>query len=174
MGGAAFGALFREHEAAGRFLEEAGGLTNAVTFIVVGAVILVPLLDAVDPAMVGYALISLTAVRMVPVALSLVSAHARRPTVAFLGWFGPRGLASLVFVIIVLDSEGLPHSEIIGSTALATIVLSVITHGASAVPLVNRYADWYHTHETKPAMESVHTPGPRWRSEPWNTDGESS
>ena len=174
VGGAAFGALFREHVAVGRFLEEAGGLTNAVTFIVVGAVLLVPLLDAVDPAMVAYALISLTVVRMVPVAISLAGTHARRPTTAFLGWFGPRGLASLVFVVIVLDSEGLPHSEVIVSTALATIVLSVIAHGASAIPLVNRYADWYHAHETKPTMESVHTPGPRWRAQPWTTHGGSS
>lgn len=168
-GGVAFGALFRDHEDAGRFLEEAGGLTNAVTFIVVGAVLLVPLLDAVDPAMVIYALISLTAVRMVPVALSLVGTHARRPTVAFLGWFGPRGLASLVFVVIVLDSEGMPHSDVIVSTALATIVLSVIAHGASAVPLVNRYTRWYQAHETKPTMEAVHTPGPRWRSQPFSS-----
>lgn len=169
VGGVAFGALFREHENAGRFLEEAGGLTNAVTFVVVGAVLLVPLLDAVDPAMVAYALVSLTAVRMVPVALSLVGTNARRPTVAFLGWFGPRGLASLVFVVIVLDSEGLPHTDVIVSTALATVVLSVIAHGASAVPLVNRYAQWYQAHATKPTMESVHTPGPRWRSQPFST-----
>lgn len=169
VAGVAFGSRFREHEAVGQFLEEAGGLTNAVTFIVVGAVLIVPLLDAVDPEMVVYALISLTAVRIVPVALSLVGTHAQAPTVAFLGWFGPRGLASLVFVVIVLDSEGLPHADVIVSTALATIVMSVIAHGASAVPLVNRYAEWYQARETKPAMESVDTPGPRWRSQPFST-----
>jgi NhaP-type Na+/H+ or K+/H+ antiporter len=174
VGGVAFGALFREHEDAGRFLEEAGGLTNAVTFIAVGAVLLVPLLDAVDPAMFIYALASLTVVRMVPVALSLLGSHARLPTVAFIGWFGPRGLASLVFIVIVLDSEGLPHADIIVSTALATVMMSVIAHGASAVPLVNRYTHWYQEHEPKPTMESVHTPGPRWRSQPWTTHGGSS
>jgi sodium/hydrogen antiporter len=129
VGGVAFGALFREHEAA---------------------------------------------VRMVPVALSLLGSHARLPTVAFIGWFGPRGLASLVFIVIVLDSEGLPHADIIVSTALATVMMSVIAHGASAVPLVNRYTHWYQEHEPKPTMESVHTPGPRWRSQPWTTHGGSS
>ncbi|MEO8107218.1 MAG: cation:proton antiporter [Actinomycetes bacterium] len=174
VGGIVFGALFREHEEEGRFLEEAGGLTNAVTFIVVGAALLGPLVDALDPVVLLYAILSLTVVRMVPVALSLLGTNAKRPTVAFLGWFGPRGLASLVFVVLVLDSEGLPHADLIVTTALATVVLSVIAHGISAVPLVNRYAAWYHAHVTKPAMESVHTTGPRWRSQPFTTSRSSA
>ena len=168
VGGIVFGALFREHEEEGRFLEEAGGLTNAITFTIVGAALLGPLVDAFDPAVMVYAILSLTVVRMLPVALSLLGTKARRPTIAFLGWFGPRGLASLVFVVLVLDSEGMPHADLIVTSALATVVLSVIAHGFSAVPLVNRYAAWYHAHETKPEMESVDTAGPRWRSQPFD------
>jgi NhaP-type Na+/H+ or K+/H+ antiporter len=86
--------------------------------------------------------------------------------VSFIGWFGPRGLASLVFVVIVQDSGALQHSELIVSTAVATVVLSVFAHGMTAIPLVNRYATWYHAHEKKPEMESEHVHLPRWRGQP--------
>ena len=165
VGGLVFGTLFSEHEQVGRFLEEAGSLTNAATFVVLGAVLVIPSLDSVDPAIVVYAALSLTVVRMIPVAIALVGSHARPPTVSFIGWFGPRGLASLVFVVIVQDSGALPHSELIVSTAVATVVLSVFAHGMTAIPLVNRYATWYHAHEKKPEMESANVHLPRWRGQ---------
>jgi NhaP-type Na+/H+ or K+/H+ antiporter len=166
VGGLIFGSLVSEHEQVERFLEEAGGLTNAATFVVLGAVLVIPSLDSVDPAIVVYAALSLTAVRMIPVTLALIGMNARRPTVSFLGWFGPRGLASLVFVVIVQDSGALAHSELIVSTAVATVVLSVFAHGMTAIPLVNRYATWYHAHEEKPEMESEHVHLSRWRGQP--------
>ncbi len=98
VGGAVFGWLRRE--AGGEvtlFLEETGGLLGAVTFVLFGAVMLVPVLDDLTAQVILYALLSLTLVRMVPVALAMLRSGARRPTVAFLGWFGPRGLASIVF-----------------------------------------------------------------------------
>ena len=166
VGGLVFGRLFREHEEAGRLLEEAGGVTNAVTFIVLGAVLVFPLLDEVDLKIVMYALLSLTVIRMVPVALAMTGTGARVPTIAFIGWFGPRGLASLVFVVIVLDSGGLPHDDLIIAAALATVLLSVVAHGVTAIPLVARYAAWYHAGETEPGMEHVHVHEPRWRGQP--------
>ena len=60
-----------------------------------------------------YAVLSLTVARMVPVALAFVGLRARRPTVAFVGWFGPRGLASIVFAIIVLEGAALPHVDLV-------------------------------------------------------------
>jgi NhaP-type Na+/H+ or K+/H+ antiporter len=165
VGGLVFGTLYREHEEAGRLLEEAGSVTNAVTFIVLGAVLVFPTLDELNLEIVVYAVLSLTVIRMVPVALAMVGTNARLPTLAFLGWFGPRGLASLVFVVIVLDSGGLPHVELIVSAALATVLVSVVAHGVSAIPLVARYVGWYQSHETKPEMESVHVHLPRWRGQ---------
>jgi NhaP-type Na+/H+ or K+/H+ antiporter len=128
-------------------------------------VLVFPTLDEVNLEIVLYAVLSLTVIRMVPVALALVGTQARVPTLAFLGWFGPRGLASLVFVVIVLDSGGLPHVDLIVSAALATVLMSVVAHGVTAIPLVARYASWYQAHETKPEMESVHVHLPRWRGQ---------
>ena len=85
----------------------------------------------------------------------------------FIGWFGPRGLASLVFVVIVLDSGGLPHDDLIIAAALATVLLSVVAHGVTAIPLVRRATPPGTTHgETEPGMEHVHVHEPRWRGQP--------
>ena len=87
-----------------------------------------------------YAIVSLTVIRMVPVAIALAGTHLRLATVAFMGWFGPRGLASVVFTLIAL--EELDHSGggvLLLQTATWTILLSVLLHGVSASPL----AAWY-------------------------------
>ncbi len=112
-----------------------------------------------------YGLLSLTAARMVPVAIALVGTRARRPTVAFLGWFGPRGLAPIVFGVIVLDEAKLPDISTITAVVVFTVVLSVHAHGVSARPLSARYASWFHSHpiDERPRMEDTHTPPQRWR-----------
>ena len=108
VGGAVFGGVRREVGGeVTRFLEQAGGLLGAVTFILFGAVMLVPMLDDLTAAVVVYALLSLTVVRMVPVGLAMLGSGARRPTVLFLGWFGPRGLASIVFAVILVEEADL-------------------------------------------------------------------
>ena len=165
VAGAVFGVLFHEHEQIGRLLEEVGALSNAATFIVLGAVLVFPTIEEVSWSVVLYAVASLTVVRMAPVALAMLGTGARPPTVAFVGWFGPRGLASLVFVVSVIDTQGLPHGDLIVSAALATVLWSVLAHGVSAVPLVNRYAGWYAAHPTKPEMESVEVHLPPWRGQ---------
>src|SRR4029079_7453202 len=80
-------------------LEGAGGVFDPLTFFVFGAVVLGPVLNELDWRSIVYAVASLTVIRMVPVALALGGSGARRPTVGFVGWFGPRGLASIVFVV---------------------------------------------------------------------------
>ena len=137
-----------------------------MTFIVFGAIILGPLLDNITWPVVLYAVISLTAVRMVPVALAMLGSGARRPTVAFLGWFGPRGLASIVFGVILLDEANLPHENTLLLTTVVTIALSVYAHGVTARPLTLRYVRWYESHarEERPAMESVPVADQRWRT----------
>jgi sodium/hydrogen antiporter len=84
--------------------------------------------------------------------------------VAFLGWFGPRGLASLVFGVIVVSEADLDHSSVIIQTVVVTIALSVIAHGLSAVPGARRYARWSRTHpERADLMENAAVPRQRWR-----------
>ena len=82
-----------------------------------------------------YALLSLTVVRMIPVFLALTGTGLKNTEKLFVSWFGPRGLASIVFGVIVVN-EHLPHGSLIANTVVATIVLSVIFHGLSANPLV--------------------------------------
>jgi NhaP-type Na+/H+ or K+/H+ antiporter len=157
-GGFLFGTLRRD--AGGEvsyLLDEGGELFNAVTFIVFGAVILGPLVDEITWQVVLYAVLSLTVVRMLPVALAMLATGARRPTVAFLGWFGPRGLASIVFAVILLDDTELPHLHTLLLAITVTIALSVYAHGLTARPLTERYARWWGSHprDALPAMESV-------------------
>jgi NhaP-type Na+/H+ or K+/H+ antiporter len=137
------------------FIEEAGALLDGVTFLVFGAVLLGPTLEDLSWQVVLYAALSLTIVRMLPVAISLWGTGARAPTVAFMGWFGPRGLASIVFAVIVEDTHQ-AHSPTILTATYLTVGLSVLLHGVSAAPLVTRYARWYAaTGEGRaPAMES--------------------
>ena len=85
----------------------------------------------------SYAVLSLTIVRMGPVALSLVRTHLRRDTVALIGWFGPRGLASVVFLLVAFDEMGPEHPASITLFAIVTwtVIVSVFLHGISARPL---------------------------------------
>ena len=124
------------------FTEQAGGLLGAATFLVFGAVLLGPELDHLTWQIVLYAILSLTIVRMAPVAISLIGSGLRGPTVAFVGWFGPRGLASIVFAVIVEDAHW-PHTGVILTATYLTVGISVMAHGFSAVPLVKRYARWF-------------------------------
>jgi NhaP-type Na+/H+ or K+/H+ antiporter len=88
-----------------------------------------------------YAVISLTLVRMLPVALSLAGTRLSASSVAFIGWFGPRGLASIVLLLIAMDeAPGIPGLSTIALVVATTILLSVFAHGISANPVIGRYA----------------------------------
>jgi NhaP-type Na+/H+ or K+/H+ antiporter len=165
VGGLFFGAILEQLEAEVSYLlEEAGVITSALTFIVFGAVLLEPALHDVTWEVGAYAVLSLTVVRMLPVAISLLGTGARRPTVGFLGWFGPRGLASIVFAILVLEEGGLPHDHLILVTVMITIGLSVLAHGISAAPLSRRFADWFEANPLPAsAVEAAPARDVRWR-----------
>ena len=168
VGGAVFGGLRRE--VGGEvtlFLEEMGGLLGAITFVLFGAVMLVPLLDDLTAEVVLYALLSLTLVRMVPVAVAMLGSGARPPTVAFLGWFGPRGLASIVFAVILVEDADLTNETVLVNTIFLTIGLSVLLHGLTATPLAGRYATWFaaHPRDAAPTFESA--PAPEQRPHRW-------
>ena len=136
-----------------------------MTFIVFGAVLLGPVLGDVTWSVALYAVLSLTVVRLIPVAISLIGTDARKPSVAFLGWFGPRGLASIVFAVLVLEEGGLPHDGLILTTTYLTIGLSVLAHGLTAAPLANRYAAWYESHpeDARPDLEGSEVQDVPWR-----------
>jgi sodium/hydrogen antiporter len=166
VGGIVYGAL---HPTTGgessHLIEELGELTNAITFLIFGAVFVGPMLSNLTWSAGLYAVLSLTVVRMVPVAIALVGTRPRLQTTAYVGWFGPRGLASIVFIVITLEGTTLIHSGVIVSAVVATITLSVYAHGVTARPLTDRYARWYqgHPRDELPPMESVHVSHQRWR-----------
>ena len=158
LAGAIFGSLVgHESEEASGLNEELGGLLGGITFLIFGAVLLGPALKHVTWQTMLYAVLALTLARMLPVAIAMIGSGATWRTVGFLGWFGPRGLASIVFAVIVVQEAKLPGAEIILTTAYVTIGLSVFAHGVTAVPLASRYASWYEAHpqHRRPAMESV-------------------
>jgi NhaP-type Na+/H+ or K+/H+ antiporter len=121
------------------FMETEGQLLMLITFLVFGAALLPEGLAHVEVTHVVYAVLSLTLIRMVPIALSLLGSGVRRPTYLFLGWFGPRGLASILFVLLILEEADIPHRAEILSVTVITVALSVILHGVSAAPFANAY-----------------------------------
>jgi NhaP-type Na+/H+ or K+/H+ antiporter len=164
VGGVLYGRVVRSDAGSAAFSEEIGGVLNGVTLIVFGAAVLGSQWSHIGLAEVGYAVLSLTVVRMVPVAIAMLGSHARPPTVLFLGWFGPRGLASIVFGVVVVEASGLPHTSELVTALTVTIAMSVVAHGVTAAPLARRYAAW-HARSAAP-MESAPAPAQRWRFSP--------
>jgi len=167
VGGLVFGGIRRRRGGeVGYLMEQLGALLGAATFVVFGGAFLGPAIADAGWAVAGYALLSLTFVRMVPVAIAMIGTDARPRTVAFLGWFGPRGLASIVFAVLVVEAEGeLPHEQLLLTTVFLTIGLSVLAHGVTAAPLGRRYARWFAEHPATPRLrvEAGQASDVRWR-----------
>ncbi len=105
-----------------------------MTWMLFGAMVIGPALKLFSWDVVIYALLSLTVIRMLPIFLSLAGSGESVSSRLFLGWFGPRGLASIVFAIIVIN-EGVPNAELMTLVVTCTVFLSLIAHGISANPL---------------------------------------
>lgn len=136
VGGLLFGGLEKQHKFKLLLAAEGTGDTFAlITWVVFGAAVVGQSLGSLSWQVVIYALLSLTIVRMLPVFLALSGMNLRTDEKLFMGWFGPRGLASIVFGVIVLN-EHLSGGGTISITVVCTILLSVIAHGLSANPLV--------------------------------------
>ena len=115
-------------------------MLNLSVFFLFGLVA-VRSLPQFTPAFVLYAILSLTVVRMIPVAISLFGARLGPATVIFLGWFGPRGLASIVLGLVYLHQEAnLTGEATIQLAMTATVLLSILAHGLSATPGIEIYA----------------------------------
>lgn len=153
IAGLAFGtAATEECESAADFSEDEGQLLALLTFLFFGATLVEPAFERLDATIVVYGLLSLTVIRMVPVAISLIGIGLRVPTLAFLGWFGPRGLASILFGLSLLEKAELPGEETIIATVTFTVVASVVLHGLSSVPLAKRYGRWFDEMAAKGAV----------------------
>ena len=90
-------------------------------------------------AEVIYAVASLTVIRMIPVALCLTGTRLDWRSVAFIGWFGPRGIASVLYLLMVVGAIGVAGNERVLSVIVLTIMISVVAHCVSAVPLSKLY-----------------------------------
>ena len=120
------------------FAETEGQLLTLAVFLLFGAVMVGPAFAALSWQVALYALLSLTLVRLVPVALSLLGAGLSAGTVLFLGWFGPRGIASIIYGLLLLE-PALTQGETLFHVTVLTVLLSTFLHGLSAVPLANLY-----------------------------------
>jgi NhaP-type Na+/H+ or K+/H+ antiporter len=132
------GAWIQEHA---DLSEALGALLATIGFFAFGVLFVGPNLSHLWWAPIGYAIVSLTVIRLLPVGLALVGSGLRRPSVAYLGWFGPRGLASIVFMLLAIDDGARTDAFVLAVTA--TVLLSVYLHGATAVGGSDRYARWF-------------------------------
>jgi len=156
VGGLAFGtAAGRPGQSLVPFVEETGALASLLVWLAFGAIAVVPAMSALTWPKGLYAALSLTVVRMVPVAVALTGAGLSRATVALVAWFGPRGLASVVFALLALEELGRAAEGAV-SVITVTVLISVVVHGATADPLAAGYARRL-PHPAEPGSEH---PGP--------------
>jgi len=139
IGGLAYGATSgKGGERLVPYVEETGALVSLLVWLAFGAIAVVPAFEGLTWQRVLYAALSLTVIRMVPVALALAGRRLGRAAVAFVGWFGPRGLASVVFALLALEDLGQTAGPAVSVIAF-TVLLSVVAHGLTANPLAQRY-----------------------------------
>ena len=139
VGGLLFGGMAKRDKQ--QFLDAAEGIGDAlalVTWFVFGAAAIGLTWHQLTWQIFAYALLCLTLVRIIPVFICLFGTKLKFETKLFIGWFGPRGLASIVFIVLVQD-KSLPGSGILVTTVTWTILLSVLLHGLSANPLSRFY-----------------------------------
>jgi len=122
------------------FGETWGQLINLSVFFLFGMVV-ARNWGQFDLRVAAYAVVSLTVVRMLPVAIALIGSKLSRSSVLFMGWFGPRGLASIVLGLVYLEQEiDLPGEPTLRLATMATVLLSIFAHGLSAHPGITLYA----------------------------------
>ena len=140
------------------FGEAEGQLLTLLVFLSFGAVMVPEAWPYWDARALLYAVLSLTVVRMVPAALSLLGAGLLAPSLAFIGWFGPRGLASILFALIVVEEGRLASGGMIEAVVVLTVLLSTFAHGITAYPLARRYGEFVAAARARAGAE--HAPAP--------------
>ncbi len=139
------------------FGEAEGQLLTLLVFLAFGAVMLPEVLPHTTGAVMLYVLLSLTVVRMLPVAFSLLGTGLRPASVAFLGWFGPRGLASILFALLVVEEGRLATGPLLEAVVMLTVLASTFLHGLTAYPLARRYGE-YSAAMAETEAERAHAP----------------
>lgn len=140
VGGLVFGNVAgRSGEKEVYFVDQSSDMASMISWLIFGALAIPVIQDSWSWTMLGYAVLSLTVVRMLPVVLALLGAGLDRYSVVFVGWFGPRGLASVIFALIALEDLHVAGEDVVAVISL-TVLLSVMAHGFSAVPAANRFA----------------------------------
>jgi NhaP-type Na+/H+ or K+/H+ antiporter len=152
VGGLAFGTAGGQRgERLVPFVEETGALVSLLVWLAFGAVAVAPAVENLTWQVALYAVLSLTVIRMAPVAVALAGARLGRATGALVGWFGPRGLASVVFALLALEELGRPTAGHAVTVITVTVMLSVVAHGATTSPV----ATWYARRLSRPADRHV-------------------
>lgn len=123
--------------------EDVSQVGAAVVFLLFGALMVWPSFDHVSPVIILCALGTLTVGRMIPVWVALVGTHLQGPTIWFLGWFGPRGLASMLFGLLLLTDGEVDRPDQLFAIISLVVLTSVILHGVTASPLAQRYGAWF-------------------------------
>lgn len=160
VGGLMFGRIISaDFPTITEFGEDLAELLTMLAFMIFGGMLLQPRIGEFSLEMALYAVLSLTLIRMLPVAISMIGAHLRPPTVLYMGWFGPRGIASLVFAALVVEEADIAEAPTMVTIVVLVVALSVLLHGMTAYPGSNAYADWYEgrTDEHDEMMESEET-----------------
>jgi NhaP-type Na+/H+ or K+/H+ antiporter len=126
-----------------------GTLLTMVSFLIFGAFILGPHPEMFTVRTVLFGVLSLTVIRMIPVGISMIGSHTRTPTRLYLGWFGPRGLASIIFAGVLVETSTIDSgtSNAIVAAVMVTVALSVFLHGATAPWAAERYGAWARSSE---------------------------
>lgn len=141
VGGLFFGALQRRsHDALLRAAEGTGDVFELLTWVIFGSAVIGQSVGHFSWRILLYSLLSLTLVRMVPVFVSLAGSTIDTEGKLFMGWFGPRGLASIVFGVIVVNA-GLPGSGTMAMVVVCTVLLSILAHGVSANAWAKAYGE---------------------------------
>ena len=123
--------------------EDVSQVGAAVVFLLFGALMVWPALEHISPLIALCALGTLTVGRMLPVWVALIGTHLQRPTIWFLGWFGPRGLASMLFGLLLLTDGEVDRPDQLFAIITLVVLTSVILHGITASPGARLYAQWF-------------------------------
>lgn len=124
------------------FTETESQFLSYLTFFLFGALILPEALPHMTLQMFMFAALSLTVVRMIPVALAMIGTRSQLQEIGFMGWFGPRGLASLLFALLVLEDLNVMQAEFIQTAVTTTVLASIVLHGMTAAPISHAFGKW--------------------------------
>ncbi len=140
VGGLTFGNTLKQKcQFLYEFAESEGQILILLTFTAFGAAMIPQAMAAVTIIHIAFGILVLTVLRMLPIQLSLIGTGIKPVTSTFLGWFGPRGLASILFVLLILEEAELANESTLFAVVIVTVTLSIVLHGMSAGPA----ARWY-------------------------------